>query len=138
VVEDPDIAKLYPGSQTRRPQHPLIGDVATVQYGVTNGEFDRYNMMRMVSLTANYSGGDLGRVGEEVKAAIKRAGVPPHGVFADVTGQVPLLKDTFAHLLGGLVLGCLCYRFDVAWLLPGRSHCACGDVDHTSYFAWEY
>jgi multidrug efflux pump subunit AcrB len=104
VMEDPDIAKLYPGSQTRRPQHPLIGDVAKVQYGVTNGEFDRYNMMRMVSLTANYSGGDLGRVGEEVKEAIKRAGKPPHGVFADVTGQVPLLKDTFAHLLGGLVL----------------------------------
>ncbi len=103
-MEDPEISKLYPGNKTRREQHPLIGDVAKVDYGVTNGEFDRYNMMRMVSLTANLAGGDLGSVGEQVKAAIKRAGTPPAGVFCDVTGQVPLLKDTFAHLLGGLVL----------------------------------
>jgi len=85
-------------------QHPLISDVAKVEYGVTNGEFDRYNMMRMVTLTANISGKDLGSVGEEVKEAVKRAGAPPRGVFVDVKGQVPLLQDTFFHLMSGLVL----------------------------------
>ncbi len=101
---DTDVSRRYPGSHTRRRQHPLISDVAKVEYGVTTGEFDRYNMMRMVSLTANFSGGDLGSVGEEVKAAVKRVGEPPPGVFVDVVGQVPLLKDTFNHLLSGLVL----------------------------------
>ncbi len=104
VLENSAIDKFYPGNKTRREQHPLISDVAKVSYGVTNGEFDRYNMMRMVSLTANVSGGDLGSVGEEIKRAVARAGKPPAGVFVDVTGQVPLLKDTFNHLLGGLVL----------------------------------
>jgi multidrug efflux pump subunit AcrB len=101
---DTDVTREYPGSHTRRRQHPLISDVARVDYGVTTGEFDRYNMMRMVSLTANFSGNDLAKVGESVKAAVKSAGTPPPGVFADVVGQVPLLQDTFAHLLSGLVL----------------------------------
>jgi len=85
-------------------QHPLISDVAKVEYGVTSGEYDRYNMMRMVTITANIAGKDLGSVGEEVLAAVKRAGEPPRGVFVDVKGQVPLLKDTFFHLLSGLAL----------------------------------
>lgn len=102
--EDPDIEQMYFGNHTERRQHPLISDVATVQYGVTNGEFDRYNMMRMVSLTANIATNDLGSVGEEVKKAVARAGKPPRGVFVEVAGQVPTLQDTFAHLLSGLVL----------------------------------
>lgn len=103
-LEDPDINKYYFGNHTRRRQHPLISDVAKVDYGVTNGEFDRFNMMRMVSLTANLSGNDLGRVGDSVKEAVRRAGKPPAGVFVDVGGQVPLLEDTFFHLLTGLLL----------------------------------
>lgn len=103
-LENPDIDKYYPGDHERRRQHPLISDVAKVEYGVVNGEFDRFNMMRMVSLTANIDGNDLGRAGEAVREAVKRAGKPPPGVFVDVMGQVPLLDDTFFHLLTGLLL----------------------------------
>lgn len=103
-LENPDIDKFYFGGKTRWSQHPLIGDVAQVNYGVTQGEYDRYNMMRMVSLTANIHGNDLGRAGEAVREAVKRAGRPPAGVFVNVMGQVPLLDDTFFHLLSGLVL----------------------------------
>jgi len=103
-LENPYIDKFYPDSFTRRRQHPLIQDVAKVVYGTTNGEYDRYNMMRMVSLTANLHGNDLGRAGEDVQEAVKRAGKPPGGVFANVTGQIPLLDNTFFHLLTGLVL----------------------------------
>ncbi|MBX9687251.1 MAG: efflux RND transporter permease subunit, partial [Candidatus Obscuribacterales bacterium] len=59
---------------------------------------------RMVSLTANLAGHDLGRVGEAVKEAVIKAGKPPAGVFVEVAGQVPLLEDTFFHLLTGLLL----------------------------------
>lgn len=104
VLENEDINKSYPDSFTRRRQRPLIGDVAKVEYGVTNGEFDRYNMMRMVSLTANLAGNDLGRVGDAVKDAVRRVGKKPAAVFVNVTGQVPLLEDTFFHLLTGLLL----------------------------------
>ena len=103
-LENPDINKDYPGAFTRRRQHPLIQDVAKVEYGTSTGEFDRYNMMRMVSLTANLAGNDLGAAGDDVRDAVKRAGAPPKGVFVKVAGQIPLLDDTFFHLLTGLVL----------------------------------
>jgi len=103
-LEDPDTNRYYPDAKDRRSQHPLISDVAKVTYGVTDGEFDRYNMMRMVSLTANIEGHDLGRVGTSVREAVAAAGKPPTGVFVDVAGQVPVLEDTFFHLLTGLLL----------------------------------
>lgn len=88
-------------------QHPLVRDVAKVEYGTTLGEYDRYNMQRMVTLTANVHGAALGRVGEEVKAAVKRAGEPPHSVNVEIKGQVPILEDTFVHLFIGLALAVL-------------------------------
>ena len=43
---------------------PLVNDVATVDYGTTLGEVDRYNMQRVVGLTANMHGEPLGEVRE--------------------------------------------------------------------------
>ena len=53
------------------------------------GEFDRYNMQRMVSLTANIAGEDLGRAAAQRASRRSRAaGEPPRGVTVDVRGQV--------------------------------------------------
>lgn len=100
----------FPAMRSENRQHPLIGDVAKVQYGKCVGEYDRDNMMRMVTLTANISGKDLGNVGDEVEKALDRAGKPPRGVRAKVGAQVPVLKDTFNHLFGGLGLA-ICVIF---------------------------
>jgi multidrug efflux pump subunit AcrB len=83
---------------------PLVDDVATIDYGTTMGEVDRYNMQRVVGLTANVHGEPLGTVAGEVRAAIARAGVPPRGVSTDVRGQVPPFEETFRGLRNGLLL----------------------------------
>ncbi|MGD9685327.1 MAG: efflux RND transporter permease subunit, partial [Candidatus Obscuribacterales bacterium] len=83
---------------------PFVRDVAQVRYGVMTGEFDRYNMRRMVSITANIAGSDLGRRAREVSHAIELAGKRPRGVTIDVRGQVPTMGDTFTGLGAGLVL----------------------------------
>ena len=57
----------------------LLRDVAEVREGTMPGEYDRYNMKRPVSLTANIAGEDLGRVAGRVERAIRRAGDPPEG-----------------------------------------------------------
>jgi multidrug efflux pump subunit AcrB len=87
----------------QRPGGPslLLRDVATVRRGTMPGEYDRYNMKRTLTLTANIAGSDLGRVAGQVAAALKRAGVPPKGVVLDVRGQVAPLND----ILRGLSLG---------------------------------
>ena len=40
--------------------HPLLGDVAQVESGTIVGEYDRFNGQRMVTLSANTAGEDLG------------------------------------------------------------------------------
>src|SRR6266571_3523835 len=50
-------------------EHPLMGDVAQVGYGTVIGEYHRLNGQRMVTLTANISGEDLGRVSSDLDAA---------------------------------------------------------------------
>jgi multidrug efflux pump subunit AcrB len=94
----------FPAMTSPNEQHPLVGDVAKVTYGKCVAEYDRDNMMRLVSLTANIRGADLGTVGRDVEAAVKRAGAPPRSVRVRVAGQVPVLKDTFTHLFIGLAL----------------------------------
>jgi multidrug efflux pump subunit AcrB len=86
---------------------PLVSDVATVDYGTTPGEVDRYNMQRVVSFTANVHGKPLGQVLTEIRQAIARAGAPPRGISVNNRGQVPAFEETLAGLRGGLLLSIL-------------------------------
>jgi multidrug efflux pump subunit AcrB len=81
-----------------------VRDVGDVQRGTMPGEFDRYNMRRLVSLTANIQGEDLGHVSDQIAQAIKRAGEPPRGVEVDVRGQIVPMRDMFFGLAIGLSL----------------------------------
>jgi len=82
----------------------LLRDVAEVKEGTMPGQVDRYNMRRLVSMTANIEGEDLGRVAERVTTAIKVAGPPPTGVQVDVRGQITPMQEMFRGLAFGLVV----------------------------------
>ncbi len=99
-LQDVSNVPVLPGASS----HPLIGDVARVGYGTMVGEYDRLNGQRMVTLTANVVGEDLGRVSGEVKAAIQRAGDPPRGTRVNVRGQIDPMTQTLANLAMGLAL----------------------------------
>src|SRR6266567_2655823 len=86
---------------------PLVSDVATVDYGTTPGEVDRYNMQRVVSFTANVHGKPLGQVVTEIRQAIARAGAPPRGISIHNRGQVPAFEETLSGLRSGLLLAIL-------------------------------
>jgi multidrug efflux pump subunit AcrB len=90
--------------QTKELFGPAVRDVAQVYFGSMIGEYDRYNLQRMVSITANISGDDLGNAIRKVQTAIHRAGIPPRGITVDLRGQVPIFFSTFAGLATGLVL----------------------------------
>ncbi len=79
----------------------FLQDVARVREGTEPGEYDRYNMKRLVSFTANIEGEDLGRVAKHIRQAIQAAGDPPRGVAVDVRGQVVPMQQMFGALAGG-------------------------------------
>ncbi len=81
-----------------------LRNVATVSEGAALGEYDRYNMQRMLTLSANISGEDLGRVAARVEQAIRDAGQPPERVKVTVRGQVQPMTEMFDGLRLGLII----------------------------------
>ncbi|MBI1900216.1 MAG: efflux RND transporter permease subunit [Planctomycetia bacterium] len=79
----------------------LVRDVASIQRGKMPGQFDRYNMRRQVSLTANIVGEDLGTVSGQIAKALARAGEPPRGAQLELRGQIPPMRE----MQGGLTFG---------------------------------
>jgi multidrug efflux pump subunit AcrB len=87
-----------------RGAHAMLGDVAKIDNATIVGEYDRINGQRMVTLTANVAGQDLGRTVGQVDAAIARAGTPPRGAEVAVRGQIGAMRETFANITAGLVV----------------------------------
>jgi multidrug efflux pump subunit AcrB len=82
----------------------LVRDVAEITPGTMPGQYDRYNMRRQITLTANIAATDLGTVSEQLTAALLRAGEPPAGVKVDIRGQVPPMQLMQSGLTIGLGL----------------------------------
>ena len=99
-LQDVQNIPVMPGQS----QHPLIGDLATVDDGTVMGEYDRRNGFRMLTLSANIAGQDLGSVSKSIDAAIQRAGAPPRGTTVQVRGQIAPMHDTLTNLGIGLLL----------------------------------
>jgi multidrug efflux pump subunit AcrB len=77
--------------------------VAKVSESTAVGQYERYNMQRMVTVTANIAGADLGSAARQVNDALKKLGQPPAGITVTVRGQaIPL-----AQMLDGLRTGLL-------------------------------
>jgi multidrug efflux pump subunit AcrB len=82
----------------------LLGDLARIENATIVGEYDRVNGQRMVTLTANVAGEDLGRALTQVNAAIRRAGEPPRGATVAVRGQIAAMAETFTNISAGLIV----------------------------------
>jgi multidrug efflux pump subunit AcrB len=83
---------------------PLLGDLARIENATIVGEYDRVNGQRMITLTANVAGEDLGRVLTRVNAAIRRAGEPPRGTTVTIRGQLAAMAETFTNITAGLAV----------------------------------
>jgi multidrug efflux pump subunit AcrB len=99
-LEDLRVVPVTPGNSS----HPLLGDVARIENSTIVGEYDRFNGQRMVTLSANLFGEDLGRIATRVDQAIARAGTPPRGSTVAVRGQIAPMRETLRSVAAGLVV----------------------------------
>jgi multidrug efflux pump subunit AcrB len=102
----------------RGSQQILLRDVAKVAGGTMPGQFDRYNMKREISLTANISGADLENVARKInrvladvqkrddaeKDELEKKGEKPVRVTNELRGQIPPMRSMLGGLSVGLVL----------------------------------
>jgi multidrug efflux pump subunit AcrB len=82
----------------------LLRDVATVTEGSAVGQYERYNMQRMVTVTANIANADLGSVAAQLSRALDELGKPPAGVNVAVRGQIAPMQQMLGGLQTGLLL----------------------------------
>jgi multidrug efflux pump subunit AcrB len=85
-------------------QGVLLRNVAKVTESTAIGQYERYNMQRMVTVTANIAGADLGIVARQVNDALKTLGTPPTGITITVRGQVIPLAQMLDGLRTGLLM----------------------------------
>jgi len=85
----------------------FLRDVARIDAGTMPGEYDRYNMRRLVSVTANLQGEDLGRVATRIAGALASLPAKPRGVEVEIRGQVTPMEDLFRGLRIGLLMAVL-------------------------------
>jgi multidrug efflux pump subunit AcrB len=81
----------------------LLRSVASVTEGTAPGQYERYNMERTITVTANLEG-DLGTVAAEVRAALAELGDPPARVSVALRGQVVPMEQMFDGLESGLLV----------------------------------
>ncbi|HVV99832.1 MAG TPA: efflux RND transporter permease subunit [Planctomycetaceae bacterium] len=105
----------------RHDQQVLVRDIAYLEPGTMPGQFDRYNMKRELTLTANIEGADLGSVSRRVSQALQRVqkaddedknarekrGETVVRVTHEIRGQIPPLRQMLSGLGIGLVLAVL-------------------------------
>jgi multidrug efflux pump subunit AcrB len=86
---------------------PVLGDVADIKTGTTNGENDNIGAIPTLSITANLFNKDLGTATTDVQKAINSLGKPPRGLTVEMRGMSQTLTDTLDSLQSGLIVAIL-------------------------------
>lgn len=87
-------------------QGVLLKQIAKITEGKVQGQYDRYNMARMLTVQANLYGKDLQGAVQEIEKRMAKL-VPPKGVSVTLRGQVIPLKQLSAALTSGIGIALL-------------------------------
>ncbi len=101
-MSDINTIKEIPVSSDR--DRPVLGDLATVKPGITNGENDNIGAIPVLSVTANLHHMDLGRASDDVRKSISSLGKLPRGLNMEAKGQSQTLTETLDSLQNGLLI----------------------------------
>jgi multidrug efflux pump subunit AcrB len=83
----------------------LLRNVAKINPGTAVGTYERYNMARVVSVTANIHDIDLGAAVSKVRDALAEVGAPPDAkTKLDLRGQVVPLEQLLDGFRNGLIV----------------------------------
>ena len=82
----------------------LLRNVATITQGTAVGQYERYNMARVVSISANLYHADLGSVARKIEKALAEVGAPPAKTNVALRGQVVPLNELLDGFRGGLLV----------------------------------
>lgn len=88
-----------PGSQTQ-----TLGNLASVSYQNQYDVISHYTVQRVMDITANVDGRDMGSVADDIEKKIATIGKLPVGMHIYMRGQPEVMDSTFKTLGLGLIL----------------------------------
>jgi multidrug efflux pump subunit AcrB len=93
-----------PKDPEKKVKDVTLRNIAQITEGTAMGEYERYNMQRLIKVRANIFGDDLAGAARQVHRAIAELGPPPTGVTVAVRGQVVPMQEMLDGLWRGLAL----------------------------------
>jgi multidrug efflux pump subunit AcrB len=104
-------------------QTQTLGNIAKLSTGVSFNQFNHYTVQRVMNVSANVEGRDLGSVSTAIQRRIDSLGKLPPGMRIDLRGQSEVMNSSFQTLGLGLILAiALVYMLMVvlfqSWLDP--------------------
>ncbi|MFM2171021.1 MAG: Multidrug resistance protein MdtC [Verrucomicrobiota bacterium] len=87
---------------------------AKISNATSVSQFERFNMARLISVTANYHATDYGTAMKKVRAAIAAAGAPPPKTSIELRGQAPTMDALEKGFRQGLAIAVLVLFFLLA------------------------
>ena len=94
-----DMPNSVPGAQAAR-----LGNIVTTETSVTMNEINHNNIQRVLDITGNVDGRDLGSVISDINKEIKALGDLGAGTHITVHGQGEVMDEAFSKLGLGLVI----------------------------------
>lgn len=83
----------------------LMRNLATIGTGTSPGTYERYNVARLLSITANLHGTDLGTAMRAIRQAVANAGAAPEPrTKVDYRGQVIPLEQLMGGFQSGIII----------------------------------
>jgi multidrug efflux pump subunit AcrB len=133
-------------ADARRPrQHPvtsssgkpvLLRNLAKIEQGTAVGTYERYNMVRVASITANIQGVDFGSAIKAVRKAIAEVGPAPDGkTKVDMRGQVVPYEQLYTGFSSGLVIAIVVIFLAALRELPVAAPRHCRRLHHARRLA---
>jgi multidrug efflux pump subunit AcrB len=100
-----------------------LGNLVSLSPQVSPSQLNHYTVQRVIDVTANLEGRDLGAVTEDIERAIAKLGKLPPGVRVTVRGQNEVMNQSFRSLGLGLLIAialvyCLMVVLFQSWLDP--------------------
>lgn len=117
-------ADAQPGLSTL-PSAPTetLGNIAGISTQGTPGEVTHHTVQRVVSVSLDVDGRDLGAVASDIEGKIRSLGKLPVGMKISVRGQAEVMNQSFRNLALGLLVAillvyCLMVVLFQSWLDP--------------------
>jgi multidrug efflux pump subunit AcrB len=92
------------GTRLPQPEFETLSNVARLQPQSVPEEVNHYTVQRVVDVTANLDGRDLGSVVHAIEKKIAALGALPAGMRIRIHGQYEVMNQSFRSLLMGLAL----------------------------------